>query len=68
MTSQVLAKAIDKIDDFLDQQNSGLPHDATDILNDLTFIEQKIAKNWHTVQHLMHVRDLIRQARVACGS
>lgn len=67
MTSQVLSKAIDKLDDYLDQQNNALSPRVGKILNDLSHIERQLWKRGDAVQHLMHVEDLIAKARVAVG-
>lgn len=67
MTSQVLSKAIDKLDDYLDKQNNALSPRVGSILNDLSFIERTLWKKGASVQHLMHIEDLIAKAKVACG-
>lgn len=67
MTSQVLSKAIDKLDDYLDAQNNALSPRVGKILNDLSHIERQLWKRGDGVQHLMHVEDLIAKARVAVG-
>lgn len=67
MTSQVLGHAIDKIDQLLDGRQ-GLSARVARILNDLNTIERLLVKKGDSVQHLMHLEDLIIKAKTVIGA
>lgn len=67
MTSQVLGHAIDKIDQLLDSRQ-GLSARVARILNDLNTIERLLVKKGDSVQHLMHLEDLITKAKTVIGA
>ena len=68
MTSQVISKAIDRVDSFIEDRNNKFPPEVVQILNDLSYIERHLLQNWHRVQHLKYIEDNVSRARQACGS
>jgi hypothetical protein len=68
MTSQVLDRAIDKLDAVLAVPNSTISQRVSRVLNDIAAIERVMWKKGDSTQHLMHVEDLISKARIAVGA